>query len=216
VLLFETYARRCLLSGHNELSGFILPQLALATQPRSQALDLTTFSAFWNGSYAFGERITVDAQDITVDALGILDVGKDGFLSVGGLPVGIYSEIGMTLLASATVSSGDQLVGNYRFHSIPAITLLAGQSYRVVGVNLDDDYNSAFNPNLIVDPSITWDGYASGSISTLQTRNTFTGMDTSWFASFNIASPAPVPEGGLTLGMCGIALAGLIMFRRRT
>ena len=194
------------------------PALAIPAFPGFPAWDLNTVTGYQNGSWAFGERFTVSAgQDLTVNALGVLDVGQNGFVTTTGLPVGIYHEASGTLLTSTFVTSGDPLSGNYRFHAITPITLLAGESYRVVGVNLNDLYNVAFNPNMVVDPRITWNGYAYGNSTTLQMLSTFTGSEISWFANFNIvdASPAlPAPEGGVTLISLGMALAGLSLLRR--
>ena len=60
-------------------------------------------------------------------------VGAGGFVTAGGIPVGIYRESTQALLASTTVTSGDPLNGDFRYHSITPLTLLAGVQYRVVG-----------------------------------------------------------------------------------
>jgi len=201
-------------------TGLLLFALSFASKSALAipAWELNTVTGFRNSSWAFGERFTVGAgQDLTINALGVLDVGLDGFVTTTGLPVGIYHEASGTLLASTFVTNGDPLSGNYRFHAITPITLLAGESYRVVGVNLNDLYNIAFNPNMVVDPRITWNGYAYGNSATLQMLNTFTGNEISWFANFNIVSASPtlpVPEGGVTLIPLGMALAALSLLRR--
>ena len=118
-------------------------------------------------------------QDLTVNARGVLDVCQNGFVTTTGLPVGIYHEASGTLLASPLVTSGDPVSGNYRFHANAPITLLAGERYRVVGVNLNDLFNIAFNPNMVVDLRIAWNGYAYGNGTTLHTLNTFTGTEIS-------------------------------------
>lgn len=65
---------------------------------------------------------------ISVTSLGYYDCGFSGFH-----PVGLYDASTSTLLASATVTSASTLFGSFRYESITAVSLTAGDQYAVVG-----------------------------------------------------------------------------------
>jgi hypothetical protein len=90
-----------------------------------------------NGSWTFGINFSVGGSNLAVSSLGYYDQAGDGFLD--NHEVGIYNSVG-TLLASTTVTSADTLIGHFRYASIAPITLLSGQSYRMVGVSHSDLY----------------------------------------------------------------------------
>jgi hypothetical protein len=175
--------------------------------------------AYRNNSWSFGEIFTVGDKDISVTALGAFDAGLDGFVSTGGIPVGIFRESDGALLASAFVQSGDTLIDNFRYTDITPLTLLAGTSYRVVAVNLDDPYNSS--RDFDIDPAITRSGYGYCLTSVLTSCDVYTGADYLWMANFlfefadTSSGPATVSAPGV-LAPFGFGLAGLGMaFRRR-
>lgn len=155
---------------------------------------LTSPSDFTNGSWSFGEIFTVGASDITVTSLGAYDAGGDGFVSAGGIPVGIFRESDDVLLTSTNVLSSDPLSSFYRYAAITPLTLLAGQQYRVVAVSLNDLYNIGLG--YIIDPAVTYDGYGYTSSTTLVSANTFTGTERVWMANFQFDTgvPGEVPE----------------------
>ncbi|MGH7944394.1 MAG: VPDSG-CTERM sorting domain-containing protein [Opitutaceae bacterium] len=179
------------------------------------AWELSSVSSFRNASWSFGDNFTVGGSSISVDALGALDTGMNGFVTPGGIAVGLFNQAG-TLLVSTTVTSSSTLMGNYRFAPIAPITLNAGQQYRVVGVNGDDLYNISQGTLTSIDPRVTWNSYSYGQSTTLLFSNDFTGTERSWFANFNIAGPGgtSVPDGGSSIAMAAFAFAGLVALRR--
>jgi PEP-CTERM motif len=197
------------------LSAAIFTALVLSC-PReakaSIAFSLPSTSDFRNSSWSFGEIFTVGASNISVTALGAYDAGLDGFISVGGIPVGIFRESDDALLASGFVNSGDTLIDNFRYVAISPLVLLSGVSYRVVAVNLSDLYNVAFGQ--IVDPAITRTGYGYCNTTALTSCDNFTGSERVWMANFQFGPSAAVPEP-LTLTLTGVGLAGIAILRRR-
>jgi hypothetical protein len=149
--------------------------------------------------------------DITVTSLGAFDANLDGFTSSGGIPVGIFRESDSALIASTSVTSGDPLIGNYRFGSIAPLTLLANTDYRVVAVNLDDFYNANSGTPDNVDPRITWNSYAYCLTTTLTSCDNLVGTERTWMANFDIA-PVPIPAA---VWLFGSGLLGLVGIARR-
>ena len=70
---------------------------------------LSSPNAFRNDTYAFAKVFTVGGQDLTVNALGAFDASGDGFVTSGGIPVGIFRESDQSLLTSTNVVSSDPL-----------------------------------------------------------------------------------------------------------
>lgn len=190
-----------------------------ATPAKAQtAFGLPSPTAFRNSSWAFGEIFTVGPANIVVTALGALDTGGDGFVTPGGIPVGIFLESNGTLLTSTFVTSADPLTDNFRFANIAPLVLSAGVQYRVVAVNRDDTYNTDLN--FTVNPFITRNGYGYGETTELSVLNNFTGSERIWMSNFRADSfpPNAAPEPGtLALGFTGIlAFAGMTIRRRRS
>jgi hypothetical protein len=155
----------------------------------SPAFAIPAPSNFRNSSWSFGQIFTVGARPLTVFSLGAYDANGDGFVSSSPLPVGIYRESDGALLVSATVSSADTLVNGFRYKSIAPLTLLAGVTYRVVGVNLDDLYN--ISGSFTVRPDLTSTSYGYANSTTLVNSNSFTGTGILWFANFQYEVTGP-------------------------
>ena len=181
------------------VTPFVIAVVAVMSVLAGQAnagpiFALPSPAPFTNGSWSFGEIFTVGAQNITVTSIGAFDSGRNGFTTAGGILAGIYRESTQALLASTTVLSTDPLVGDFRYHSIAPLTLLAGTQYRVVAVSGIDQYN--IDLNFTVNPLVTRNGYGYGASSTLIFDNSFTGTDRIWFANFqaDLGGPTAVPE----------------------
>ncbi len=191
------------------LIGAAFSQNAMAVP----AWTLDSVTNFRNASWSFGDIFTVGGSNISVTSLGAFDASLDGFVTPGGIEVGIFREIDDVLLASVFVTSGDTLVGNYRFSSITPLILLANTQYRVVAVNRNDLYNIATGTPDNVNPGITWNSYGYCQTTTLTSCDVFTGTERTWMANFDIDS-VPVPEPA-TLALFGLGLVGLGFSRRR-
>jgi hypothetical protein len=174
--------------------------------------SLSSPTDYRNDSWSFGQIFTVGSQNITVTALGAYDAGGNGFVSVGGIPVGIFRESDDALLASVNVGSGDPLAGNFRYASISPLLLLSGVSYRVVAVNLDDLYN--VGSGFTVDPAITSIGYGYCNTTSLTSCDGFTGSDIVWMANFDATGGGgQVPEPA-TFVLSAAGLGALALIRR--
>ncbi|MEX0677087.1 MAG: PEP-CTERM sorting domain-containing protein [Pirellulales bacterium] len=159
--------------------------------------------SFRNSSWSFGEIFTVGAQDLTVTALGAYDDSGDGFITGGGIPVGIFKESDASLLVSTFVQSTDPFSADYRYASITPIVLQSGEQYRVVAVNLDDLYN--IDLNFTVNPLVAYNGYGYVETTLLTFGNDFFGSERVWMANLNVeVVPEPSSLALAALGLLGI------------
>lgn len=147
----------------------IISATAKSTNALTTAFSYDSASTiFRNNTWIFGIDFQVNS-DISVTKLGYFDDNGDGFLS--SHPVGIFNSSG-TLLTSTTVESSDTLeANNFRYANTSPVTLSAGNTYRVVGANLDDQYT--FNLTNFSTPSeINYisDTYSQGSTLTYLTN----------------------------------------------
>ena len=162
-----------------------------------------------NGSWSFGTIFTVGAQDLNVTSLGAYDYQQNGFGS-SSIKVGIFDEASNSLLASANVLSSDALLGLYRYSDIN-LTLLAGQQYRLVGVNGNNDYYIQGNSTWSYTSDITVNGYGYCSTTALTSCADHTEGDYG-MANFQYNTSVPAPAG---LALLGLGLVGLGLNRRR-
>lgn len=169
-------------------------------------------SGFSNGSWSFGDVFTVGANSITVTGLGALDIGLNGFVTPGGIQVGLFN-MGGGLLVGTHVLSTDMLIGNYRFVNISGVMLQANTQYRMVAVNENDLYNITTGTPNGVDPRITWNRYGYCFTNVLTACDGFTGTERTWMANF-LMDDNRVPEPH-TLLLVALAGLGLLATSRR-
>ncbi len=174
----------------------------------------TPGTAFTNDSWTFGIDFTVGSSNVTVDALGYYDDSGNGFND--NHQVGMYDSLG-NLLASTTVTSASTLDGHFRYASITPIVLLAGDTYRMVGVSQSDLYTWD-NPGFAADPLITYNGdtYDHGTTLFDPTGQFHNDVSDGFFGPDFLISgtQSPVPEPS-TVPLLAVALGIALMVLRR-
>lgn len=172
------------------------PDAGAAGTPAVDVTGLGGGRDYYQGeSYCTGFRFTAN-QALNVTELGFYDDDKDGI--VGNHNVGIYDVVTKKLLAKTTVVPSDPLTGFFRYHSLSApVTLPANRDYFIQAVTFTDHY--ALEPNIVVDPAITFHGFAGDDGFTPSTKlhypkdvlsSTFRGT---FGPSFKIGGLAPAP-----------------------
>lgn len=171
-------------------------------------------NAYTNGSWTFGIDFSVGSSDILATALGYYDDSGNGF--VDDHELGLYDSLG-NLLASTVATSSSTLIDHFRYEDIAPVTLLAGDTYRVVGVSHSDLYTWD-DPGFAADPSVTYlgDTYDSGTTLFDPVGQDHNDVSDGFFGpNLFIGTSSSVPEpGAYSLVGCGLA-ALLVRFRRR-
>lgn len=192
--------------------------------------DDANYSGVWPGlSYTSGYEFTV-ANSVTFNALGLFDVQTANRLSGanGGDPnlpgllfshqVGVWDSSG-TLRASATVDPGDPTTpsantyGNWVYQSIASTTLGAG-TYRIGALYLADEGEARMVQQTVINNvggvTYTRGMYSAGNTLTAPV-NTYAPNEDQYFGPTLLS----VPDGGITLMLLGIGVAGLAVLRRK-
>ena len=142
------------------VSVLILAFTSAAPAADTPALDITGLGSgfdYTQGTYSLGWAFAAN-KDLNVTALGFYDDLKDGI--VGNHDVGIYDVATQTLLVQTTVVPSDPLTGFFRYHTLATpFVLTGGKNYIIQAVTLTDHY--ALSPNTVVDPAITFMGFAA-------------------------------------------------------
>lgn len=162
-----------------------------------------------------GFVFTVGDLPIAVDELGFWDFGSDG-LNVAH-DVGIFRQSDQAIIVQGTVPAGVDapLDGGFRYVSIPAITLLAGESYQAV----------AYRPAPVTDlVGVNFPTFSSASAITVDQGIFLNGTGGLAFATSNPGTANGVfgpnfkihaiPEPS-TLLLAALGLLGLLGFTRR-
>jgi hypothetical protein len=172
---------------------------------------------------SFGFQFTTN-ELVTVSALGYYDDGGDGLMV--DHEVGIFDSLG-ALLFSTTVEAGTgaSLIGNFRYASIPLLSLAANQVFTIAATTgpaekwaygVIDDSITGF----VTDPAIE---IAQNAARFLYTSGECLEYPTKQFKYSIYAGPnflihrdadvvTPEPAAGLLLGS---ALGALVLLRRR-
>jgi hypothetical protein len=185
---------------------------AVPAQAATPLLSFTGGRPFdGDGPWTLGFDFSVNA-DTTASGLGVYDAGQDGFATPHA--VGLWNSSG-TLLASATVGSGNSLIGLFRYASISPITLLAGQTYTVgaADVGAGDGYWLDATVSTIANANYLSAQYIHGS--GLQDPNT-TGTLGGYFGANVLLGDAAVPEPATwAMMLVGFGLVGAAMRKSR-
>ncbi|MES2071170.1 MAG: PEP-CTERM sorting domain-containing protein [Pseudomonadota bacterium] len=127
------------------------------------AFDVDPYSTvdYDASNYNFAIDFTAN-QALTVDALAYFFNAAD---VTGSHAVALFDMSG-NKLAETIVDTSDTLLGNFRYSSIGAVNLLAGMSYRIIGLSNGELYGLSAN-SVAVNPGIHFiqSGYSGDSNS---------------------------------------------------
>jgi len=192
-------------------------------------------SARGDGPYVVGSLIQVGASNQLITHLGAQDAdaavdaqdpdGADGLTGFadddgffrGFIDVGLWNATGTTLLGSVRVTSGDPVVGTYRYARMSTpVVLLAGTQYLLgatVGGGIEwfiDDGSAPVPFSTEVGFTLLQNRFANGG--TLAAPTLDGGGTLGRWAPANAAAFIPEPA---TATMALLGLGGLMMRRRR-
>lgn len=181
------------------------------------AWEFTTASnTYTNGSWDFGTWFKANSN-LSVTGLGYY--ADPVTTQANNNQVGLFNSTG-TLLASATVDNTYALFGHFRYVTIAPISLIAGETYQLVGVSQSNNYTWD-DVGFATDPSISYLGntWASDNDNSPTFLNFYQNDTTDgyWGANLFINSrefTGQVPEPGSLL-LLGVAIGGLAVSRRR-
>lgn len=154
------------------------------------------------------------SANISVNALGFYNDPFNSFISAGET-VAIYDASG-ALVTDVAVPNSGTLVGGYYWKSITPVTLTAGQQYTVDAFTGNNGwaYGGATAPT--ANSQISYDGQKYIYVNNLQFPvDTVAHAPTAYYGpNFSIGT-STVPDGGTTVMMLGLGLAGLAGLRRK-
>lgn len=185
---------------------------AVLANPITAAVEFGSSSTLVDSrAYTLGYQFTLSTS-VNVNALGYWNDGQSN-----NHQVGLWTSAG-TLLASTTVLSTDQLVGNFLYDDITTLTLGPG-SYVIAGEFLGDgDPFPHLAQGVTRISGLTWDHdlqLSGGGLNfpTLATGGAY-GDNGILLVTFSVGDANGVPEP-ISLALVGIGLAGIAMCRRK-
>lgn len=215
----NTYLRAFLIF----VSGVLMSAPTTIAFADSPAVDFSNVNPAFNitfsnnvGGFNLG-YVFMTSSAVTISALGYYDDVGNGFLN--NHPVGLY-DINGNLLASATVTNADSLVGLFRYQSIVSIDLPANTLFVLGGVTgyssegapvdnyTHDPFDISFDPRLVfienreaanTQNSLVFPTFVEVSIDP--------PLHYGWFGPNAMVVAVPEPSIMLLLGS-GLALSG--------
>ena len=214
-------------------SGYLVIAAALSIGINAQANTIVFVNEPGLGSqqnFVLGMDFVVHTA-VTVTELGAFDSGGGGFSD--GISVGIFDLTSQSLLGSSAtiIGTAGTLIGGSRFVSVTPFTLNPG-TYSIVaagwalgGPDLSGNTGlgtppgmTSFNSDGGAISMVTQGGrWQNGTDLVFPTANTggHGQPDPEFQAGTFAVSELAVPDGGMTIGLLGMALAGLAMARNR-
>jgi hypothetical protein len=164
-----------------------------------------------------GYQFTTGSAGLLVSTLGYWDQGADGLAEAH--QVGIWTDDGQTLLASATVGAGTSatLDGAFRYVDIADVFLAANTSYLIggftgrAGTDAVIRFTTASATSGVTMGSTRFDNFC-GFCAPVGTQGTT--FDSGYFGPNMNGNAGRLPEPG-SLALAGAALLGLATIRRR-
>jgi len=187
-----------------------------------------------SGPYNLGTQFTAN-QNLSVTSLGAFDSGLDGF-GAASITVAIYNSLGAVLgsavftgTAGTLGNAADSFNSSYRFQSVSAINLVAGQTYMIVASGLGSVANPDYNSGYLTNPSLTpiqnntgggaltfGNNYYSSFGGSPSFPNTIDAGPVGRYGggSFEFSTLTPVPETQVFV-TAGMAMLGLVFIGRK-